>query len=250
MPNAFVRKLRRFAELDDADVAALVRLVSHPVERDRGSDLIHEGERPVAMQVLLQGWACRYKALPDGARQIVGLLLPGDACNPHVTLLETMDHSIGIVSDARVAAIAPQDIEKMLARHEAVTTALRCASLVDESILREWLTNASRRDAHARIGHLICELWYRLNAIGQVDEHNEFDFPLTQEQVGDALGLTPVHVNRMVKRLREDGLIDIRSRRLSVLKPAKLATISDFDPAYLHDGSDPTATRPRSRSAR
>ena len=231
MPNAFVRKLRRFADLDAGAVAGLVRLAEKPERHHRGGDLICEGERPVALQLLLSGWACRYKSLADGRRQIVGLLLPGDLCNLHVTLLQSLDHSIGLLTDADVVAIDPDQIMALGAK---VEKALDCSVLADEAILREWLTTIGQRDACARVGHLICEIRYRLKAIGQVDERQAFDFPLTQEDLGDTIGLTPVHVNRMMKRLRDEGLVETGRRRLRLPDPARLAALSGFDPAYLH----------------
>jgi CRP-like cAMP-binding protein len=243
MPNAFVRKLRRFTPLGDQEVAALVRLLANPVRRPRGTDLVREGERPNATQVLLHGWACRYKILSGGRRQIVGFLLPGDACDLHVTLLGVMDHSIGLLTDADVVAIPAAQSAQLIERYKRIETALWCSTLVDEAILREWLTNMGQRDSHARVAHLLCELWFRLKAIGQVDERQQFDFPLTQEQLGDALGLTPVHVNRMLKRLREEGLIAIEQRRMTLLDPPRLFSVCGFDPSYLHQEGGPMADK-------
>jgi CRP-like cAMP-binding protein len=242
MPNAFVRKLRRFAQLGDDEVAALVRIAAHPVRHPRGIDLVREGERPEAMQLLLHGWACRYKIFATGKRQIVGFLLPGDACDVHVTLLDVMDHSIGLLTDADVVAIPAAESAWLMERFARIETALTCSTLVDEAILREWLVSMGQRDAYARVGHLLCELWFRLKAIGQVDERQRFDFPLTQEQIADALGLTPVHVNRMLRRLKEDGLIALDHRRLALLDASRLIAVSGFDPSYLHQaGGGPAA---------
>lgn len=245
MPNAFVRKLRRFAALDDDDVAALVKLVSGPVHFPSGLDLVREGERPEATQLLLHGWACRYKTLSSGNRQIVGFLLPGDTCDLHVTLLHVMDHSICLLTDAHVVAVPTDELELLMERHAKIAAALHCSTLVDEATLREWLANLGRRDAYARVGHLICELWFRLKAVGQVDERHAFEFPLTQEQVGDATGLTPVHVNRMLRRLREDRLIAIERRRLTVRDPRRLSAASGFDPTYLHQDQGSLAAQRR-----
>ena len=241
MPNAFVRKLRRFAELSDEEVTLLVEMVSTWAERPGGTDLVREGDRPQATRLLLSGWACRYKMLPAGNRQIVGFLLPGDTCDLHVTLLDVMDHGIALVADSRVVALTTEALESAMRRHQGIATALHCSTLVDEAILREWLTSAGRRDAYARVGHLICELWHRLKAIGQVDEREQFHFPLTQEQLADALGLTGVHVNRMLRKLREDRLVTLGERRLRLLDPERLAAVSGFDPTYLHQGKEKQA---------
>jgi CRP-like cAMP-binding protein len=250
MPNAFVRKLRRFTPLGDEEVAALVRLVANPARHPRGTDLVREGERPEATQLLLRGWACRYKILSNGKRQIVGFLVPGDSCDVHVTLLDVMDHSIELLTDADVVAIPAGKSKRLMERFKRIETALWCSTLVDEAILREWLANMGQRDGHARVAHLLCELWFRLKAIGQVDEREEFDFPLTQEQIGDALGLTPVHVNRMLKRLKEERLIALEQRRLRLLDPPRLFAFCGFDPSYLHPGQGRPVAERRSDGAK
>ena len=241
MTNAFTRKLSRFADFSDEELAALERLSAQPEHRPRGRDLIRQGDRPDVVHLLLSGWAFRYKVLNDGKRQIVGYLLPGDICDLHVTLLDEMDHSIGLLTDAEVVTIPSREMHEVMERHRAIERALWCATLVDEAILREWLTNVGQRDAFTRIGHHLCELWHRMMSVGLVNEHDQFDLPLTQEVLGDTLGLTSVHINRTVKRLREDGLIALKQKRLTVLDPKRLMKLTGFEPDYLHLGKQPGA---------
>lgn len=241
MGNAFTRKLSRFADFSDDEFAALESVSANPEHRARGGDLIRQGERPDAVQLLLDGWAFRYKVLKNGRRQILGYLLPGDICDVHITLLNEMDHSIGLLTDAEVVTIPAQQLQELMERHRRIELALWCSVLVDEAILREWLTNVGQRDSFGRVGHHLCELWHRMNSVGLVNENEQFDLPLTQEELGDSLGLTSVHVNRTLKRLREDGLIELTNRRLTVLDPMRLAEVTGFDSAYLHLGHDPTA---------
>lgn len=233
MTNAFTRKLSRFVDLSHEEIAVLEQLSANPERRQRGSDLVRQGDRTGVVNLLLRGWAYRYKVLKDGQRQIVGYLLPGDICDLHIALLEETEHSIGLLTDAQVVQIPLGVINEVMEQNRGIERALWCSTLVDEAILREWLTNMGQRDAFSRIAHHLCELWHRMLAIGLVSDH-EFDLPLTQEVLGDTLGLTSVHVNRTLKRLREEGLLSIHNKRLTVLNPLKLTKLTGFDPGYLH----------------
>lgn len=241
MTNAFTRKLSRFGELTDEEVSVLESLSANPENRPRGRDLIRQGASADAVQLLLEGWAYRYKVLKNGRRQILGYLLPGDICDLHVTLLSEMDHSVGLLTEAQVVTVPSQQLQEVMQRYPQVERALWCAVLIDEAILREWLTNLGQRDAFSRVGHHLCELWHRMRNVGLVNEDKQFDLPVTQEELGDALGLTPVHINRTLKRLREDGLVAIRQKRLTVLDATRLTQATGFDPAYLHLGQRPRA---------
>jgi CRP-like cAMP-binding protein len=247
MTNAFTRKLSRFAEFSDEEIAALERLSANPEHCERGRDLIRQGDRPDVVQLLLDGWAYRYKVLKNGRRQILGYLLPGDICDVHITLLSEMDHSIGLLTDAQVVTIPSPHLQEIMERHRKIELAIWCAVLVDEAILREWLTNMGQRDAFSRVGHHLCELWHRMKSVGLVNEDEQFDLPLTQEELGDSLGLTSVHVNRTLKRLKEDGLIALTQRRLTVLDPKRLTRVTGFDATYLHLGHSPKARMQKPR---
>jgi CRP-like cAMP-binding protein len=239
MPNAFARKLRRFADFNPEEIAALVAISSDPEPRRRGSDLIRQGDRSDVVQILLSGWACRYKVLDDGRRQILAYLLPGDLCDLHVSLLNQMDHNIGLLSPATVVAIPFRDIHATMERFTKIERAIWCASLADEAILREWLVSVGRRDAIGRVGHRLCELRYRMQEVGLVDRTGEFDLPLSQEDLADSLGLSSVHVNRILTRLRGQGLVLLNRRRLTIAQPERLAELSGFDPSYLHPCAPP-----------
>ena len=233
MPNAFARKLRLFARLGDEETAALVRICSDPESRPRKQDLIREGDRPDDVRFLLSGWACRYKMLDDGKRQIVGYLLPGDVCDLHVTLLSQMDHSIGLLSNAVVATVPAETLHALMESFRPVERALWCSTLADEAILREWLVTIGRRDAFRGVGHRLCELHHRLRAVGLVDRDGRFEMPLSQEDLADSLGLSSVHVNRVLARLRELGLVQVDRRRATLPNPDRLAATVGFDPSYL-----------------
>ncbi|TPG14713.1 Crp/Fnr family transcriptional regulator [Sphingomonas koreensis] len=196
-------------------------------------DLIREGDRPGPVFVMLDGWACRYKLLPEGGRQIVAFLMPGDTCDMHVAVLAEMDHSIQTLTPARVATIARGDIHKLVTDHPQIAQALWSTQLVDESTLRAWIVSMGRRDSNARVAHLMCELYLRARNIGLVSGNN-FEMPLSQVVLADALGLTPVHVNRVLRKLRLANVMEIRRGALNIIDPVGLATIAGFDENYLH----------------
>jgi CRP-like cAMP-binding protein len=233
MVNPLARKLESFADLLPADLDRLDNLCADVHHYKAGEDLIKEGDRPEEVFLLLKGWACRYKILPEGSRQIVAYLVPGDLCDIQIFILKEMDHAIGVLSDAQVASIPKQKMLRLFGESPELFRALWWSTLVDESILREWLVNMGRREAYHRIAHLFAELWVRLNMVGATD-NNAFDLPLTQADLGDTVGLTSVHVNRTLKRLRAERLIDLSRGRLRLPDVGRLMEITDFQPNYLH----------------
>ena len=237
MHNPFIHKLEAFALLTADEKDALAGLVEQVVERRAGDDLIHEGERPRHVHLLLEGWAYRYKLLPDGGRQIMAYLIPGDLCDIHIFILKKMDHSLGLLSDARIGLIPERAMLDLLDTHPRISRALFWATLTDEATLREWLVNTLRREPFECVAHLFCELWVRMTTVGLVDE-GAFDLPITQTELGDTIGLNSVTVNRVLQRLRAEDLITLKGGRLTILDAERLMTISGFDPNYLHlDGA-------------
>ena len=227
-----VAKLETLAPLSDADRALLADLSANPRDMGARRTLIREGERPDHVHLVVDGWAARYKLLPGGARQITAFLIPGDFCDLHVTLLGHMDHSIATLTRARVAYI-PVGRMEALAERATIARAFWWATLVDEAVLRNWIVNIGRRDAYEAIGHLMCELYQRLRTIGLTRDHR-FELPLTQEELGDALGLSPVHVNRVLQRMRGEELISLAKGMLTIHDYEKLEKASGFDANYLH----------------
>ena len=228
-----VARLETVADLRDEDKLSLAELCRdvRPVPARR--NIISEGERPEFIHLIVDGWAARYKLLSDGARQIVALLIPGDFCDLHATVLGKMDHGIVAITPCQVAYIPPAQIDELTSRHNGLTKALWWSTLVDEGVLRSWVVNAGRRDAFQRIAHLMCEMHFRMKAIGLVED-DEFTMPLTQEELADATALTPVHVNRTLQRLRNEDLITFRGGQLTVIHVDELQRVAGFDPSYLH----------------
>ena len=243
MDSSFIRKLKAFAPLTAGETRALEGLLDNIVARKAGEDLIHEGERPEHVHLLIEGWAYRYKLLPDGGRQIMAYLIPGDLCDMQIFILKKMDHSLGLLSDARIALIPERAMLDLLETHPQVARALFWATLVDEATLREWLASSLRREPFECVAHLFCELWLRMKTVGLV-EAGTFDLPITQTELGDTIGLNAVTVNRVLQRLRAEELITLKRERLTILDAERLMTISGFNPNYLHlDGARPPAVR-------
>ena len=196
-------------------------------------DIIREGDAPRSVLIVLEGWACRYKTLPDGRRQIVALFIPGDVADLNAHLLKRMDHSIGAITAVKVAEVPREEFERLMAEHPRVTQALLWDELVTVAVQPEWTLNVGQRTAYERISHLLFELFLRLQAVGLTDG-NSCDFPLTQGDLADTTGLTAVHVNRTLQELRADGLIELYGRKLTIPDLDALMRASTFNPNYLH----------------
>lgn len=233
MSNPLTAKLASFADFSPEDAKALDLLCRETQTVRSGRDLIRVGDRPEQGFLLVDGWACRYKDLPDGKRQILAYLIPGDLCDPHIFIFEEMDHSIRALGDARVAAIPKQVILDLTERYPALARGFWWSALVDEAISREWLVNVAQRDSYTRMAHLFCEMWMRMSQVGLAHD-GTFALPLTQEQLADTLGITPIHVNRVLQRMRAEGLISVARRRLTIHDVDALQKAAAFDPRYLH----------------
>lgn len=231
MANHFVQKLKNLAELNSADTAALTELTSHPRQYVAKQDIIREGDQPGPVFVILKGWACRYKILPNGTRQIMAFLLPGDACDLHIGILAEMDHNLQALTPCEVALISGDRMELLLEDHPAVARAMYKSQLIDEGILRAWIVSMGRRNSVERVAHLMCELYLRSFSINSTCE---VAFPISQIVVADALGMTPVHVNRILKELRVAGAMSLKRGNLLITNALKLVQIAGFDENYLH----------------
>ena len=244
MPNAFIRKLSGHIPLPADDVELLEKACIRQRDVPARQDLILEGDEPGPVFVVLEGWACRYKLLPEGTRQITSFLMPGDCCDLHASVLLRMEHSIATLTPARVAMVPRKDMEELIFTRPFITRAFWWTQLVDEDTLRAWIVSMGRRDSVQRVAHLMCELYVRAHNIGLNLDHS-FELPLTQTMLGDALGLTPVHVNRVLRKLRLSGLMSLSGGTLEISDIAGLAAVAGFDDNYLHrrvlrkDLSDP-----------
>jgi len=230
---AVASKLEAFTKLSQDDRAALFGITRNFRYVDARRDVISEGDRPRHVHLVLDGWACRYKQLPDGKRQIVSLFVPGDFCDVNVYILKHMDHSIGAITRLKVAMITPEEMNSLTAERPRITQALWWHELVTAAIQREWTLNIGQRTAYERLSHLLIELYLRLNTVGRARD-GRCDFPLTQNDLADATGLTSVHVNRTLQDLRRDGLIELERKQLHILDMERMMDVAMFNANYLH----------------
>jgi CRP-like cAMP-binding protein len=240
MSNAFVNKLRRYVDLSPEESVALEDATAASRRVRAKTDLIREGDQPGPVFVMLEGWAMRYKILPSGTRQIMAFLMPGDACDLHVGLVAQMDHSIQTLTTSRVAAISRGEMDRLFDDYPGIARAMYVSQLADEGTLRSWIVSIGRRSSIERVAHLICELYVRAHEGGL--ERAEFEMPFSQVVLADALGMTPVHINRMLRDLREAGVIGMRRNCIAILKPTTLAGIAGFDQNYLHRRTRPATS--------
>jgi CRP-like cAMP-binding protein len=231
--NRYIEKLRRFASLDEEDIAELTRATAKPRTVGARQDLIREGDRPGPVFVILEGWAFRYKILPSGTRQVLAYLMPGDSCDLHIGLLAEMDHSIQTVTKARVATIDRATMDGIFDRSRGVAKAMYIGQMVDEGTMRAWITSMGRRTSVERVAHLMSELYLRARNIGLTDE-THLELPLSQTLLADSLGMTAVHLNRVLKKLRLAEAMTLQRGSLTITDPLKLAQIAGFDENYLH----------------
>ncbi|HEY6048315.1 MAG TPA: Crp/Fnr family transcriptional regulator [Sphingomicrobium sp.] len=195
--------------------------------------LVREGQRPTECCLLLRGFAFRQKLLHNGARQIISFHIPTEFVDLQNGLLDVADHNVQSLDRCEAAVIPRQPLLDVADKSSAIRLAMWIDTLIDASIFREWVINVGRRDSRSRIAHLLCELAVRMESVGGGFD-GRFDFPITQEQLADATGLTPVHTNRTLQALRKDGLIQLSARSLTVLDWERLRQVGDFDELYLH----------------
>jgi CRP-like cAMP-binding protein len=198
-----------------------------------GQDLCREGDKPTQSCLLLEGYACRSKGVGDGRRQIFSFHIPGDVPDLHSLYIDYMDHDLTTLAPSTVAFIPHASLRSLMLGHPRVTAALWRETLIDAAIFREWMVGMGQRSGLARIAHLLCEMMVRLKAVGLMDGLT-VRLPITQEQIGDAIGLSSVHVSRVFKELRLKGLIRTEGRILIVRNWSGLVETAEFDPDYLH----------------
>ena len=231
--SPLVTKLSHFLPLADEDVDALAELTAAQLRWPAHVDIIAEGDVPRSAFVVLEGMACRYRILADGRRQILAFLVPGDICDIYAFVFKNVDHSIGTIMPTLIAAIVRDKLVDILARHPRINTALCWNAMQDEAIQREHVVALGRRNAHARVAYLLCELVWRQQASGMGQDH-AIRLPMTQTEIADMLGLTPVHVNRVLQDFRKQLLITLDHHRLTLLDIERLERIAELNENYLH----------------
>ncbi len=228
-----IRKLESIAALGPEERRAIADLPLTVRQVVRDEIIVREGDRPTQCCLLVEGMLYRFKVLPTGARQILSFHVQGDLPDLQSLHLGVMDHSLGVVTNSKIAFVSHSAIQQLIRRYPILGNALWREALIDGSIFREWITGIGRRSSYQRIAHLMCELSLKLQAVGAAGPEG-YPFPINQTELGDALGLSVVHVNRVLQDLRRDGLIVLKERYLTIPNLDVLMETGLFDPSYLH----------------
>jgi CRP-like cAMP-binding protein len=230
--SPLTRKLSAFVALSDEEMAVLERLHRRRRSFVPGRDLVHQGQSEQAAYILASGWVCSYKVQADGSRQIVDFQIPGDFLGLRSVLLRTSDHSFEPIVDIQAAEVLTGDLLEAFAQTPRLATAILWAVSRDEAMVVEHLVGVGRRDADERMAHFLLELGSRLSLVGMGSKAG-YACPLTQYHLADTLGLSAVHVNRVLRQLRESGLVTFRDGQVTIDDYDGLVELADFDPAYL-----------------
>lgn len=229
-----LRKLRLWAPLDAADEQALLGLPHSIFNARKHQAVITEGDAVSHCWVILSGYSVRYKIVGDGGRQILSIHMKGDLVDLQNALLGVADHGVQTLTESIMAKIPIEAIRQLANSRPTINDALWYDTLVDGAIHREWVANVGRRDAHTRVAHLLCEFALKLEAVS-LGEKLDYELPMTQDQLADATGMTPVHVSRVLRALVREGLIErVTSKSVLIGDWKRLAAAGDFDRAYLH----------------
>jgi CRP-like cAMP-binding protein len=214
MLHLLIRRLERSGSLSDEDI-------------------VRQGDRPTDSNLLLEGFACRQKILADGRRRITALHVPGDLCDLHSLLLKKLDDGVATLTPCKVALVPHEALRRIVAGHPHLTELLWFTTLVDDAIHREWMTGMGRRSSQGQVAHLPCELCLRLRTVGLVTDDRD-RLPVTQQEPGDALRLSLVHVNRTLQELRGERLIAWKGQTVEIADWDGLRRPGEFDPTCLH----------------
>lgn len=234
-------KLQQWRPLSAEDHDAILALPFRVIRLRPQEYIVREGDKPQNCCVILAGYAFRHKAAGDGGRQIFSIHMQGDLADLQNSLLGLADHNLQALNHVEAALIPIEAIQEIAFERPAIGRAMWYETLVDASIFREWTLNVGRRDSRTRTAHMLCEFALRLEMAG-LGQRCDYELPMTQEQLADALGLTSVHTNRMLMSLAEARLISRTQRSVRVDDWAGLRQAGDFDPAYLHIQGDVQVT--------
>jgi CRP-like cAMP-binding protein len=225
--SLLAKKLNTFFPLSDRELACLAEIQSTPVRVKRGKELVQEGQSAHRAHILQEGWACSFKLLPDGGRQIITFPLPGDCVGLRSVLLRTSDHSFSALTDIVVSGIEGPRMLSVFNEFPRLGAAILWATSRDEAMVVEHLVSIGRRSAIERTAHFFVELWERLRLVGLAPD-GEFICPLNQYVLADALGLSAIHVNRVLRELRERKLLALKARKVIIQDATGLKALAGY----------------------
>jgi CRP-like cAMP-binding protein len=238
--NPLIQKLDSVFDLTEDDHRALQKLPMQAAALKADQDIVREGDRPSRCCLILSGFTATYKVSGGGKRQIMTFGIAGDIPDLHSLHLPVLDSSVRTLTTCHVGFITHEDLHGLCARHPRIAAAFWRETLIEGAIFREWLLNIGRREAYTRIAHFFCEMLVRLGAIGLTEDHT-CNLPITQAEVGEALGLTAVHVNRVVQQMRAESLIETKGTRLTIPDWDRLKEVGEFTSRYLQLEKDQAA---------
>jgi CRP-like cAMP-binding protein len=230
---ALLRRLNTVSGLDDADIAAIRALPINVRYWEAGQSILSDGGRPTECCLVIEGFCIRAKTTVSGQRQILSIHIAGEIPDLQSLHLHRMDHDLIAVAPSTLGFISHASLHALTRANPNIAEVFWRDTLIDSAIFREWIVNVGQRPAASRLAHTVVELRRRLAITGRATG-DTFEMPLTQEQISEALGITPVHANRVIRQLRDDGIVDINRGRVAVLDEAKLAELAQFDDRYLH----------------
>jgi CRP-like cAMP-binding protein len=226
--SLLARKLGAFVRLSNRELEHLAKLESKRVRVARGKELVHEGQTGQVAHIIQDGWACSFKLLRDGGRQIIAFPVPGDCVGLRSMLLRTSDHSFSALTDATVSRIDAASMKEIFTEFPHLGAAILWATSRDEAMVVEHLVSLGRRSAIGRMAHFFMELHDRLKLVG-LASGDEFNCPLNQSVLADALGLSTIHVNRVLRQLRERGLMTFKERRVTIHDANALKSLAGYE---------------------
>lgn len=231
--GCLIRRLASHSRLNEAETQALRELQINVRTFPPDHSILSEGDRTGESCVVLSGMVCGSKVTAAGVRQVTNFYIPGDIPDLQTLHLPVMDHGLSSLTSASLGFIAHTALQDLAYRHRGIAAALWRNALIDSAIFREWVVNLGGRPAAARLAHIFCEMNLRLRAVG-LARADAYDLPLSQTELGEAAGLSTVHVNRCLRELRDEGLVTFRRGEVRVLDWERLKSAGDFDPTYLH----------------
>lgn len=232
MIDALLLNLEQRDTLDEREKTKLRSLVTRDRRIAAQEDIVKEGDQPTTSCLLLEGFAARYTITGDGQRQLTSLHVPGEFIDLHAFMVKTMDHGIVALSPCRIAIAEHSALKELTETEPHLTRLLWLDSLVQSAISRQWLVAMGRRTRAAHLAHIICELYLRLQVVKRVDA-NSFHFPLSQMQMADVMGLSLVHMNRVIQELRGEEFLTWAKDRITIIDWNRLQRFAGFDPIYL-----------------